>query len=78
MTDLQTGIRSVLAKVLDMDETVVDETTSSETIPQWDSLRHINIIMLLEKRFDICIGLDHIANMKSFNSIHEVLSTLMD
>jgi acyl carrier protein len=78
MTDLETGIRTVLAKVLDMDEAIVDETTSPETIPQWDSLRHINIIMLLEKRFDVCIGLDHIANMKSFSSIRNVLSTLVD
>jgi acyl carrier protein len=78
MTDLEIGIRTVLAKVLNMDEAVVDETTSSETVPQWDSLSHINIIMHLEKSFDVTIGLDHIADMKSFNCIRDVLSTLVD
>jgi acyl carrier protein len=78
MNDLEIGIRAVLAKVLQMDEAVVDENTSSETVPQWDSLSHINIMMLLEKSFDVSIGLDDIANMKSFNSIRDVLSTLID
>ena len=78
MTELEIGIRTVLAKVLNMDEAVVNETTSSETVPQWDSLSHINIIMLLEKSFDLSIELDQIANMKSFGHIRDVLSTLID
>jgi len=78
MTDREIGIRTILARVLDMDEANVDETTSSETVSQWDSLSHINIIMLLEKKFDVSIGLDDIANMKSFNRIRDVLSTLID
>lgn len=78
MTDLDIGIRTVLAKVLNMDEAVVNETTSSETVPQWDSLSHINIILLLEKSFDVSIGLEHIANMRSFNHIRDVLSTLIN
>jgi acyl carrier protein len=78
MNNLEIGIRTVLAKVLKMDEGVVNETTSWETIPQWDSLSHINIVMCLEKSFDVSIGLDHIPNMKSFTRIHDVLSTLID
>jgi acyl carrier protein len=77
MTDLEIGIRAVLAEVLNLDEDDVNETTSSETLFQWDSLHHIKVIMLLEKSFDVSIGLDHIPNMKSFSRIRDVLSALI-
>lgn len=78
MTDLENRIRTVLAEVLDLDEDVVNETTSSETVPQWDSLRHIKVIMLLEKNLDVSFRLDHIPKMSSFSRIRDVLSTMID
>ncbi len=78
MIDLETGIRAALIEVLNINEADVNEATSSETVPQWDSLRHINVIMFLEKSFGVSIGLDQIPNMKSFTSIRDVLSVLID
>ena len=78
MTDLEIQIRTVLAELLNIKEDAVSETTSSETVPQWDSLRHINIIIFLEKRFEVSIGLDHIPHMKSFTGICDVLSYLIN
>ena len=78
MTNLENRIRTVLAQVFDLDEDAVNETTSSETVPQWDSLRHIKVIMLLEKNLNVSIRLDYIPTMSSFSRIRDVLSTMID
>lgn len=42
-----------MAIVFEMDETAIQVDANPDTIPQWDSLRHINLIMALEEEFSI-------------------------
>lgn len=53
MKTLNSRITSVMAIVFEMDETAIQVDANPDTIPQWDSLRHINLIMALEEEFSI-------------------------
>ena len=42
-------------------------------LDEWDSLKHINLIMELEREFNIQISFNHITEMISLPKINEVI-----
>lgn len=46
-------IKKVMAKIFGLDEADIDVMSNVETIKQWDSLRHMQLIIALESEFDI-------------------------
>jgi acyl carrier protein len=48
-------LRQVLADVLDLDSSAIIETASIDTIKQWDSLKHLNLVLALEERFGVTL-----------------------
>jgi acyl carrier protein len=48
-------LRQVLADVLDLEARAINETASIDTIEQWDSLRHLNLVLALEERFGVAL-----------------------
>ena len=51
----------------------VDETTSSDTCEAWDSLRHLNLVLALEDKFDISFTEDESVNLFSYADIKQTL-----
>lgn len=45
--------RAILAKVLGIDPSKITGDASSVDLVEWDSLRHMNVILSLENEFDI-------------------------
>jgi acyl carrier protein len=52
-----------------------DENTSQRTCAEWDSLRHLNLIVELELEFDVSFEPEEIAQMKNIASIERILKT---
>ena len=48
-------LRQVLADVLDLDSSAIIETASIDTIEQWDSLKHLNLVLALEEGFGVTL-----------------------
>lgn len=46
-------IKDVIARSLDLPVTDITDNASPETLPKWDSLKHMNIIMNLEEEFGV-------------------------
>jgi len=57
----------ILKEVLEDDN--VNESTSKVNNPNWDSLRHLNLIVELESEFDYSFEPHEIAAIKSVNDI---------
>lgn len=68
-------LRSVVAEVLRLPPDTVDETTSMKTTPQWDSLKHMELILAIEETFDLTLDGDEIAAMTTVAAMEQVLST---
>jgi acyl carrier protein len=47
------NIRTVLERVFDELPDNIGPETSSHDIPEWDSIAHINVILALEREFDV-------------------------
>ena len=52
--------------------TIADNSTMAD-IPGWDSLTHLNLILEIEREFEVQLSGDDIAEMQSVATIAEIL-----
>ena len=67
--ELTNDIKNILVSVLDVEESKIDENTVSGDLEEWDSLKHMNLIMALEEKYEIEFTNDEIAELESFKLI---------
>ncbi len=60
-------LREILTSVLEVD--AISDEDSSETIPSWDSVRHLSLIMAIEEHYGITFEADEISNLVSVRAI---------
>ncbi len=74
----EAALKRVIATVLRVDPAAVGPDASSDTIPSWDSLRHMNLILALEQEFHVTIPDEEAANITSYALIKLVLEELAE
>lgn len=62
----ESQLKAVMAAMLDVDAAAIDDRTSTDTLPQWDSVRHMNLVIALEESFGITIPDDEVASLTSY------------
>jgi acyl carrier protein len=60
-------LREILTSVLEVD--AISDEDSSETIPSWDSVRHLSLIMAIEEHYGITFEADEISKLVSVRAI---------
>lgn len=73
MNNIEELIRQTL--MLSADTQINDQTTSQD-LPAWDSLGHINIINAIEDEYDIEITPEQIAKLESVAHFKELIEEL--
>lgn len=66
-------LRSVVAETLRLPLSAVTETTSMKTTPQWDSLKHMELILAVEDSYGLTLDGDEIAAMTNVAAIEDLL-----
>jgi len=66
-------LKAVMASMLDIDVSTVGPETSTDTVAQWDSVRHMNLVIALEEAFGISIPDDEVANLTSYPIVRAVV-----
>tara|TARA_B110000971_G_scaffold209909_1_gene236551 strand:+ start:123 stop:356 length:234 start_codon:yes stop_codon:yes gene_type:complete len=75
MKDLNNELKKVLAPVLKMSESKINENLNYKNCKKWDSLTHIKIIIKLESKFNIKIKPEDSLNLLSFKKISSYLKS---
>ena len=52
-TSLEQKIKAIMVSVFKIDIREINEETSSDNVPQWTSLEHVDFVLNLQKEFDI-------------------------
>ncbi len=65
-------LRQVLLNILEVDS--ISESDSIETVKEWDSLRHLKLMMAVEQRFGIMFDADEILELNSVQAIAEAVN----
>jgi acyl carrier protein len=53
MSEIKQKIRTVMAAVFEMDVKDIPDDVAPEVVEEWDSLRHMNLVLALEEEFNI-------------------------
>ena len=68
------GVNEVFRDVFDDDEITVGEETTADDIEDWDSLEHINLIVAIEKKFNIKFTMGEVTGMKNVGEMVTIIS----
>lgn len=72
--DQNETIKRLFCEVLGVDETEVDDTTSYNSFRPWDSLKHLQLISILEDEFNIEFDMDDIIEMENFRLVKDIVN----
>ena len=66
-------LNEIFQDVFDEEDIVVDAGTNSDTIEDWDSLEHINLVVAIEKAFGLKFSMDEVTGMKNVGEMVEII-----
>ena len=72
--DNQEKLYSVFSELFQVDRKVLDDGSSQDTIPNWDSIGMVNLVVELEKAFNVQFDVLEIADFKNIGIIKSILN----
>ena len=69
------GIQDIFRDIFDADDLVINNTTNSDEIEDWDSLNHINLVSAIEKEFKIKFALGELMMLKDVGDMIDLMMT---
>ncbi|WP_118976980.1 acyl carrier protein [Taibaiella koreensis] len=69
----QAKLNQVLMQSLSVPETMIDETLSYQSIPEWDSMAHMYLMSGIEEAFGISLATTDMLEMTDLESIRKKL-----
>jgi acyl carrier protein len=70
---LEKEVKKLLSTVLQTSIAKINSTCSTITIDNWDSLKHIQVVLSLEKFYKIKFDVNEYNELTSFNNIIKLL-----
>jgi acyl carrier protein len=67
-------IKKVMSAVFEIPVENINDDSSPDSIGNWDSLHHMNLVIALEEEFNITFNEDDISNMLNYKLIKLTLS----
>ena len=70
---MERNVEQVVAEVLQMPPTMVNDELAMQDVDVWDSLKHMELIVSLEETFGLRLTFEEIVTMQSVARIKRVL-----
>ena len=70
---MEQKIKDVMASVFKVDLSDIHEDASPDSLENWDSLGHMNLVVALEEEFNITFQEDEIIEMLNYKLIREII-----
>lgn len=74
---MEQRIKSVMAAALNIDPRSIGDDATPDTLLNWDSLRHMTLVLALEDEFGVQFSDQQIPELLSYKKIVESLKVLM-
>lgn len=59
-------VKKIMAQLFNIDEKIINDDTSSDTITNWDSIAHMNLVVALEEEFGITFNDQQMIEMLNY------------
>jgi acyl carrier protein len=66
---------NLVAKVLDVEASLLNEESNAQNTPKWDSLRHIEVLFAIENAFHVRFTMPEISGLRKLGDIRRLLAT---
>jgi acyl carrier protein len=71
-------ITDIFRDVFDDDSLIIVDETNSEDIEDWDSLEHINLVVAMEKRFNMKFNIKEVGKLKNVGEMADLILSKMN
>lgn len=71
---MEEKIKNIMVAIFGCNFSDINDSSSSDTIEQWDSLRHMNLVVALEEEFDLNFTEDETMEMLNFKLVSLIIS----
>ena len=72
-----TKIKQVMSLVFEVPVESIHDVASSDNIENWDSLRHLNLILALEEEFGVSIPDEEVGNLVNYKLLELVINDIL-
>lgn len=66
-------LKQVIGSILQVEPETLDDQSNASNTPNWDSLRHIEIIFAIESAFHVRFSMPEIASLRDLGDIRRLL-----
>ena len=70
-------IKEVMSAVFEIPLESISDDSSYDNIENWDSLRHLNLILALEEEFEVSIPDEEVGNLVNYKLIELIINGLL-
>jgi len=70
---MENRIKEIMSVVFETDLSMIDDCASIETVENWDSLKHMILVAVLEEEFKIRFSDDEILDMLNYKLILKII-----
>ena len=70
-------IKEVMSAVFEIPLESISDDSSYDNIENWDSLRHLNLILALEEEFEVSIPDEEVGNLVNYKLIELIINDLI-
>ncbi|NBU81560.1 MAG: acyl carrier protein [Flavobacteriaceae bacterium] len=67
-------IKKIMSIVFEVDVNSIEDDSTPGTIENWDSIRHMNLIVSIEEEFNLRFTDDEITDLLSFKLVESIVS----
>ena len=71
--DVFNSVQNIFRDIFDQDDLIIENSTNSDAIEDWDSLNHINLVSAIEKEFSIRFALGELLELKDVGSMIDLM-----
>jgi acyl carrier protein len=73
--DIHSRLQTIFRDVFDNDSLVIVRATHVGDIPDWDSLAQINLVVAIEKDFEIKLSLEDLVTLSNVGDMMDLIQT---
>jgi acyl carrier protein len=71
--EIKNKLQELFRDILDIEDIILEDTTSANDLEEWDSLTHINLVVAIEREFKIRFALGELSDMKNIGDITKLI-----
>ncbi len=73
--EIMEKVRRIFWDVFDDDTLIIEDSTNSSDIEDWDSLEHISLVVSMEKEFDLKFDLKEVNKLANVGEMVDLIAS---